>query len=242
MLVFGSGYLYAISTAANASPRKFGTLQDVTFDFSYSIKELFGQQSLPVDIRRGEGKFTGKAKFANISGGILNDLFFDQTASTGLLLSAVGEPGTVAAATPYEVTVANAVNFDTDLGVVYASGNVPLTRVASNPAAGQYTEAAGVYTFSATDAGKAVLIDYLYTSTTGGTRITLSNQVMGTTPTFLGIFTALVSGKVATLKLNQCTSSKLSLATKVEDYMIPELDLNIMADSSNNVGIISFAD
>lgn len=242
MITFGSGYLYGISTNTNATPRKFGTLQDVTFDFSYTTKELFGQQNLPVDVRRGEGKFTGKAKLANINGELLNDLFFGQSASTGLILSAIGEAGTVPAASPYTVTVANAATFDTDLGMVYAATGVPFTKVAANPATGEYALANGVYTFAAGDVGVAVLIDYLYTTATGGSRITLSNQFMGTTPTFMGIFTAHVGAKVATMKLNLCTSTKLSFATKLEDYAIPELDISIMADAANNIGVISFAD
>jgi hypothetical protein len=242
MINFGSGYLYGNSTATNSTPRKFGTLQDVTFDFTFTTKELYGQQSFAVDVRRGEGKFTGKAKFANISGGLVNDIFFGQSATPGLILSAIGELGTIPAATPYTVTVVNAAAIDTDLGVVYATTGLPFTKVASNPVTGQYAEASGVYTFSAGDAGIPVLIDYLYTTATGGTRIALTNQIMGTTPTFMAIFTAHVGPKVATLKLNQCTSTKLSFATKIEDYAIPEMDFSIMVDSSNTLGWISFAD
>ena len=140
------------------------------------------------------------------------------------------------------MTVINAATFDTDLGVVYAANGMPFTKVASNPSTGQYTEASGVYTFSAGDAGIPVLIDYLYTTATGGTRIALTNQIMGTTPTFMGVFTAHVGPKVATLKLNQCTSTKLSFATKLEDYAIPELDFSIMVDSSNTLGVLSVSD
>ena len=117
MITFGSGYLYGISSSTNSTPRKFGTLQDVTFDFTFTTKELYGQQSFAVDVRRGEGKFTGKSKFANISGGLVNDIFFGQSATPGLILSAIGEPGSIPAATPYTVTVVNAATFDTDLGV-----------------------------------------------------------------------------------------------------------------------------
>ncbi len=241
MLVFGSGNFYGISSAANSTPRKFATLQDVSFDMSYSMKQLYGQNNTAVDIRRGEMKFTGKAKFANINAGMLNDLFFSQTATTGLLLSAVGEAGAIPALTTYTVTVANSVTFDTDLGVVYAATGLPFTRVASAPTVGQYTVAAGVYTFSAAHASTNVYIDYLYTSATGGTKVALSNQAMGTTPTFMGVFTSTVGGKNVTLKLNQCTSSKLSFSSKIEDYNIPELDIEVMADSGNNIGILSVA-
>jgi len=240
MLAFGTGNFYGISSAANSTPRKFATMQDVQFDLQFTTKQLYGQNQVALDIRRGQAKFTGKAKFAQISGSMLNDLFFSQTATTGLLLSAVGEAGTVSS-TPFTVTVANSTTFDTDLGVVYAATGVPLTRVASSPAQGQYSVAAGVYTFSSTDTGAAVLIDYLYTAATGGTKVALSNQSMGTTPTFMGVFSTTASGKNVTLKLNLCTSSKLSLQTKIEDYTIPELDFEVMADAANNIGTLSVA-
>ncbi|MDA8095587.1 MAG: hypothetical protein M0T84_17100 [Betaproteobacteria bacterium] len=239
MLSFGAGSLYGISSAANSTPRKLATLQDVQFDLSYSTKSLFGQNQVAVDIRRGQGKFTGKAKFAQINASALNDLFFGQAITTGLLLSAVGEVASIPAATPYTYNAVNSTTWDTDLGVVYAATGIPLTRVAAAPAQGQYSVAAGVYTFAAADAGLDVYIDYLYTSPTGGSQIALSNQTMGTTPTFKGVFTVTVAGKNITLVLNQCTSNKLSLQTKVEDYTIPELDLEVMADSGNNVGTLS---
>lgn len=242
MLVFGSGNIYGISAAANSTPMKLGRMQDVAFDFSFNLKQLHGSGQIAADIRRGSGKITGKAKFANLSGKMLNDLFFNQTATTGLLMSAVGEAGTIPA-TPFQVTVANGANFDTDLGVVWADTGLPLTKVASAPTTGQYSvSAAGVYTFASADTGKSVLIDYLYTATTGGTKIALSNQAMGVTPTFMGVFTANVGGKIATLKLNSCTSGKLALATKQEDYAIPEFDFEAMADAANNVGVLSVAD
>ena len=240
MLAFGSGNFYGISAAANSTPRKFATLQDVQFDLQFTTKQLYGQNQFAVDVRRAQAKFTGKAKFAQISGSMLNDLFFSQTATTGLLLSAVGEAGTVSA-TPFTVTVANSTTFDTDLGVVYGATGAPLTRVASAPAQGQYSVASGTYTFNAADTGAAVLVDYLYTAAAGGTKVALSNQAMGTTPTFMGVFSTTASGKNVTLKLNLCTSSKLSLQTKIEDYTIPELDFEVMADAANNIGTLSVA-
>ncbi len=242
MLIFGAGVFYGMTSGANPTPRKFGHLQDIAIDFSFNMKEAHGQYQLPIDIRRGAQKITGKAKSLNLNGAALNDLFFGQTAATGLLLSSIAEPGTIPSATAYTVTVANSATFDTDLGVVYAATGLPFTRVASAPTAGQYSEALGVYTFASADAGKAVLIDYLYTAVTGGTKITMINQMMGATPTFFGVFTADIGGKVATLKLNQCTSSKLNVATKLEDYTIPEFDFSVMADASNAIGVLSISD
>jgi len=239
MLVFGQGNLYGVSDAANSTPRRFGTLQDVAFDFSFTTKQLHGQKQFALDIKRGTGKLTGKAKLAELDGAALNELFFGESATTGQLLSAIDEAGTVATNI---ITVANAANFSQDLGVRYASTGVALTRVASAPAQGEYSEAAGVYTFNAADDTVAMLIDYTYTSATGGKRIALGAKTIGQTPKFSGIFTATVDGKTITLKLNACTSNKLALATKLEDYTIPEFDFEAMLDAAGSLGEISVAD
>ena len=47
-----------------------------------------------------------------------------------------------------------------DTGVVYANTGVALSAVAANPTVGQYSVAAGVYTFSSADVGATVLISY----------------------------------------------------------------------------------
>jgi hypothetical protein len=240
-LLFGAGNFYGTNPAANSTPHKVVTMQEISFDMSYTTKQLMGQYSAPIDVRRGAMKFGGKAKFANVNGAMLNDLFFNQTTTTGQLLSAVAEVGTIPA-TPFTITVVNGATWTTDLGVVYSATGLALTKVASAPIAGQYSVGAGgVYTFAAADTTLGVYIDYLYTSATGGTLITLSNQLMGTQPFFKGVFTSNVSGKIITLVLNQCTSSKLSFSTKTEDYGIPEMDIEIMADSGNNIGQMSIA-
>jgi hypothetical protein len=64
-------------------------------------------------------------------------------------------PYTIAVAAPYG-------NWCQDAGVRYAAGGA-LTPVTGAPAAGQYAAAAGVYTFSSADAGRAVLISYGFT-------------------------------------------------------------------------------
>lgn len=49
-----------------------------------------------------------------------------------------------------------------DLGVTYTATGAPLTPVSALPGAGQYAVSAGVYTFSAADAGQSVSISYGY--------------------------------------------------------------------------------
>jgi hypothetical protein len=158
---FGSGSMWGIDSGANPTPGNFGILQDVGIDFPYSNKPLFGSFQLPVAIGRGTAKPSWKAKFAQLSGRVLNSLFFGQTKATGSVLVAEDEAGTITAGS---ITVANSAQFVDDLGVVYSATGLPLVRVASAPAAGQYSVSAGVYTFNVSENATVVKIDYTYTA------------------------------------------------------------------------------
>lgn len=70
------------------------------------------------------------------------------------------------------------------------------------------------------------------------TTITINNQDLGTTPFFSVTMTQAFRGKSLTLTLNMCTSNKLGIATKLEDFTIPEFDFEAMADDSGVVGTL----
>lgn len=243
MFAFGSGVLFGTRTdIANATPVNFGLVQEVQIDLQFTAKELYGQYQFPVAIARGQGKASGKAKMAQVSGLAFNSLFFGSTMASGQLATSFGEAGAVPAASPFIATALNAATWQDDLGVVYAASGLPLGKVASAPAAGQYSVAAGVYTFDASDAGKAVLISYTYTVSGAGQQVTLANPLLGTTPTFAAQLYTNFQGKACNVKLFNCVSSKLSFATKLEDFTIPELDFDIFADGAGNVLQWSFAE
>jgi hypothetical protein len=240
---FGGGALYAVRTdVANATPTRFGALQDVQLDFSGDLKELYGQGQFALALARGKAKIEGKAKFAQINCALFNNLFFGQTLTAGQSLMVQNEAALVPASAPYQATAQNGANFATDLGVFYAATGLPLTKVASGPTQGQYSVAAGgVYGFAAADEGAALLLNYEYTATTG-TRIALGNPLMGLTPTFQAIFSEQYGGKQLTLQLNACVASKLSFPTKQDDWSISELDFQAQSDPSGNVGFLSLAE
>lgn len=241
---FGSGVLFGTRTdVANATPIRFGALQDVSIDFSFTLKELHGQYQFPLAVGRGSGKVTGKAKFAQLNGLTLNSLFFGQAQATGQTLTSLTEAASVPASTPFTVTVANAATFAADLGVVYAATGQPFTKVASAPTQGQYSvSAAGVYTFASTDASAAILVSYTFTQTTSGNTATIVNQLLGSAPTFQANFYETFNGKQVNLQLNQCVAQKLTLATKLEDFTVPEFDFLAFADAAGNLGKISVAE
>lgn len=237
---FGTGSLVGVSTtgAGPNTPVEFGALQDVSIDFSFTNKELHGQQIYPLAVARGTGKVSGKASMAQVYGKLYNDLFFGATLTdTAGRDTVLDEAGTVPATTPWTVTVSGSATWVEDLGVRYASGGGLFKKVASPTAAGQYSVAAGVYTFNTADANVAVLISYMKTNTTGKT-IQVANQLQGQAPTFQMWFATTYNSKQCTYKLNACVASKLSLPSKMADWNIDALDFDCFADSSGNIAEI----
>lgn len=249
---FGSGNLWgipltdAVGTAiTNPTPIKFGALQEASVELTFDVKELHGQSQFPLAIGRGKGKVSGKAKFAQIFGAAYNSIFFGQTLSSGTLTSDwIETAGTAIPATPFTITPTppNSGTWSVDLGVLDSNG-LPMTRVASAPAAGQYSVSAGVYTFAAADTGKTVFINYQYTATlAGASKIDVMNQPLGYIPTFKVELFAPYAGKSMCLTLPLCVGTKLTFPTKLDDFMIPEFDFSGMADGSGKVLTLNFTE
>jgi hypothetical protein len=159
-----------------------------------------------------------------------------------------GELGNIGT-TPFQVTVANGTNFVDDLGVFYQATGLPLTRVTAGPAVGQYSvnTSTGVYQFAAADTGLAVLIDYTFKVAASGTELQLGQLLSGTTPVFSVILATKYAAPGQTAKplylnLFACTSDKLSMATKMDDFMIPEFDFQVMANSTGGVGNLALGE
>ena len=239
---FGSGTLFSTVEGSNKTPRKFGTLQEVTVDVSFNVKELNGQKKFAVAVAQGLGKITVKAKAAEIYGRQWAEIMFGDTAvTTAQRKIAVEEAGTVPG-TPYGITVANSATWLEDLGVIDASTGLALTKVASAPATGQYSVSAGVYTFAAADTTKAMLISYSYTPASTGARFVVSNTDLGVQSFFAMHLHQSYDNDAFYLKLYRCVSEKLTLATKLEDFNIPELDARAFANSAGNVMEFGFSD
>lgn len=241
-LAFGSGSVWGINTAANSTPARFGVTQDISLDFTASTKPIFGQNNLPVSVAKASLQTKGKITFGQFNGRVINELFFGGTSAAGQKLTIDSEAGTVPT-TPYQITVANGATFADDLGVVGVVSGTPLLRVASAPATGQYSvnTVTGVYTFAAADTTLAMKISYTYT-TTGGNTFTIAQVAMGVANTFKTVASLPYNGQKATITLNACVSSKLSIATKLEDFTKPAFDFEAFADSSGNLGTISVAE
>lgn len=243
---FGSGVMYGTKVNDDntlGTGRVFGILQNGSVDFSATNKQLFGTYQFPVAVGRGTAKISGKAAFAQIYPEIYNDLFFRGTQASGVTriatdeLCLVGTPHTT-----HTTVVANAGAFVQDLGVKGDDGNY-LNKVGATPAVGEYTVSAGTYTFNTGDThaadGDTVQISYEYTVSATGSTITITNPLLGTAPAFELRLQQTYLAQTLYIKLNRAISSKLSFATKLEDFTIPEFDFDAFADATNVIGKIA---
>lgn len=237
---FGPGAIIVTRTdIANQTPINIGYAQEFSPEFSGNIKELYGQNQYPLDAARGTVKISGKIKAAVLSGIAWNSVFFGNNFVTGGIKWNPNEAAVVPT-TPFQVTVVNAATFDQDLGVVYAASNLPLIKVASAPTVGQYSvSGVGVYTFAAADVASALLINYTSTVVTGQT-LNITNTLLGSSPTFKLDYYTVRSGKAFIARYNQCQGAKISMASKLEDFLMPEFEIHMFADATGNVGKLIF--
>jgi|SRR5882672_1250465 len=249
MFSFGSGVLQGFRTdtlpGVLKTPVNFGLVQEVGVEMSFDIKELYGQYQFPVAIARGKGKFAVKAKLARVSGLVMGDLFFGITPVAGQVATSFAEGPTAIPTTPFQITVVNGAQFVDDLGVINAATALPFTKVASGPTAGQYSvSAVGVYTFASADnaSGISVLISYTYTVSATGQKIVAVNQLLGATPTFQANLFTTFQNLPLTMKIPNCTAAKLGFPTKLDDFVMEELDFSVFADAAGNVATWSFAE
>jgi hypothetical protein len=241
---FGAGTVYA--ALSGKPPVKVGALQNIEIDISGDIKTLYGAGQYPLAIARGQSKIEGKASSGQFDFNLFNNLFQQGTPDATGYLRVVDqtEAQSIPDESPYTVQATNHSGFDTDLGIYYADGSGQLTPVASgSEAAGKYSvnAATGTYTFAAADAGKQVLLAYIYKANTGQ-QLTITNQPMGIQPVFQLIlqesFEDFGATKYMSLKLNRCVSSKMTFPFKNSDFLNSEFDFQAFADSLGNVGIV----
>ena len=232
---FGVGQLALIPSGSNPTPVPFAVLTDISVDISYDLKELRGSYQFPIDVAKGNGKLTGKAKNAGILGSLLGAVIASPSTATGQVLAVAGEAATIPA-TPYQVTVTNSATFATDLGVANLTSGHIMTRVASSPATGQYSVASGVYTFAAADTTNNLAISYSYTSATGKTT-TVNNALMGTSTPFVmhcyNVYSNNGTSKGFGLKLYAVHVPKIGFGLKAESYTEQDLDFHAVQDSTS---------
>ena len=251
---FGSGFFYAYPVgnsggAFTGQPVQLATLQDVDVTFDATIKELRGNLQFPDDTAISDKKITWKSGTGRFDIHAWNNMFFGDSVTSGNggtnpgngvpvdreLQAIPATPG------PYTVTVDNAANYLSDLGVLYASTGQPLAPVASGPTQGEYSvnTSTGVYTFAAADQAVDVLISYRYKVATGNL-VKIASHVQGWGPYFGMLlsepYQELTAGVPNYLELYQCKCNKLTMPLKRADYLISDLEGEAYSNAAGFVG------
>jgi len=81
---------------------------------------------------------------------------------------------------------------------------------------------------------KSVFIDYRYTVTTGKS-LSVKNLPMGDMPVFQGELVLKYKGKTVYVRVPNFVSNKLGIATKQDDYTIPDFEFTGYADEFGEV-------
>jgi hypothetical protein len=241
---FGSGKLFCNANsgnlAANPTPLKALSIQDVSIDISGDIKELKGASQFPDDVAVGDKKGTGKFSIGRKDLSMFNQIFFADVSVTGGVSVVADEPHTIPA-TPFTILIAPPSSgvFTTDLGVIYAATGRALTKVSASPATGQYSVNAstGTYTLASADEGLAITVSYSYTTTTGAT-YQVNNQSLGYGPQiemFLVDTYQPVSGLYSVIHLYAAKVNKISIGNKRVDYSMPEVDFSYFQNAAGRV-------
>lgn len=249
MIVFGNGAVFARqlldaagTTNATPTPVRFGVLQDVAFEPSFELKMLHGERSFPVAVGRGKGKMSFKAKMGNFSAAMLGQLLLGKAPTTAVKLLQVDDPITIAASVT--TTPPNAGTFLTDLGIVSAITGLPFKRVASAPAAGQYSLSGSTYSFNASDVGQAALRNYEYSiaANPSNSQYSFDNDIMGLAPTFSYAGQTLYQGKRLVLNLTNCISGKMSLPQKNDDFALPDFEFEAFDNGAGSLGYMTITE
>ncbi len=244
LAAFGPGIVIVTRTdTVTPMAVNVGYANEFTFEQSVTTKQLYGQNQFPLVAARGTVKVTGKIKAATLSGLAWNACFFGQSFVTGRDSWFIDEPHTAAANT---ATVTNVTGGIVDLGVKYASTGIPLQRVAAGAeVAGKYSVvlATGVYTFAVADNVPLLFTYTNFASATAGQQLQVNNLLIGVTPTFqIDYYTNLnqPTSLPFSIRAFSCISSKLALAAKLEDFIMPEIDFDVFANASGQVYNVNF--
>lgn len=246
---FGAGRVFARSNVTNPTPVRALVPQSQSIDFKRKVESLFGERQLAVAVGAGEMEVTGKVEFGKTNARVFADIMFGIASSTGSYLQADKEAGTVPAVSTYVITVANATNYLTDLGVINATTGVIYTRVASGSevAGASYSVAEsgankGKYTFASGDASANMLISYMYSSSSIGVTLSVTNQQQGQTGLFQAVHVLPWGTQQDMIVFNNCLAASAGISAKKSGFGSTMLNYHASVDTNDVLGTMTFAE
>lgn len=238
MYVFGPGVL--IGTLAGGTPVNIGYAQEITYSEKASNKELFGSNRRPLAIGGGTIKSTVKVKMARISSLAIAQLWLGISPTAGGTFMQFAEAHTLPGGTP-TMTIAppNSGTFFQDQGVNYTTTGLPFTFGTVAPTLGTYSlnTATGVYSFAAADAAAAIQASYTFKTGSLGQSLLSGNPVLGNTVSVSCVIqiTDPTNNLTALFQIFNCVFEGFDWATKLEDFMYPEMNGSCFVNTAGQV-------
>lgn len=246
---FGAGRAFLTGNYANPTPARAFVPQSQSIDFKRKTESLFGERQLAVAVGAGEMEVTGKVEYGKINPRIVSDILFGDGQTTGSFLEADKEAATVPGASTYVVTVANAANYQFDLGVVNATTGVIYTCVApgSEVAGLSYSVVTsgankGKYTFAAGDANANVQISYGYGNTGIGSTVVLGNQMQGQTGSFQAVHVLPWGMQQDMFVFYNCIAGSAGISLKKSGFASNTIDYTAAVNANDQLGLAAFAE
>ena len=168
-VIKGVGYLYVTDVDGDPEQLRLAYLQNCEITLNVTTDDWFGGDGLfPIASYVTEKTGSVKATSATFDVNVVKVLLggTKTLADTGVEFHIFDEGLTIEAGTTYTLVNGATLKSSSD-AIRFADTGTALTRAGGTPAStGQYAiTAGGVITFADADAGKEVLIDYIYTAT-----------------------------------------------------------------------------
>jgi hypothetical protein len=234
------GMLFAVPNVANPTPVAIASLKGCKVKVKQGKAYFRGNMLDIIDVANKGRDWSVEVDNADFRASAFN-LLAGGTTVAGGNFPAIGEQQTLTAGA---ATATNAATFVDDGGVYDLTAGLWMTRVASAPAAKQYSgPAAGVYTTAAGDNGHIVYLNYTYSSATLGQTTTINNVLQSQSVAFkLRIYAPYVvngQNRCIGIDFQSVHSEEINFDFNVEDFAAQNLKFTPTQDMIGSSALVA---
>lgn len=231
----GIGWISLVPSGANPTPIHLATVSSGSFSVKEQNADVRDNDGYVIDSFATQTDVSGKLSLQDFSNSLIAAVARGVTVSVGQVIGA-SHSATIPAS-PYAVTVTQSAQFAENMGVMDLTAGKELKVVAATPATGEYSVAAGVYTFAAADTGHSVLIMYRYTASTSGTTAEVAKATTGSaSPKYaIHVYQPRISSKEWGFYIPAARIPSLDVAFKREGWSETSIEWTAMLSDSNKL-------
>src|ERR1017187_6463726 len=225
-------------------PQRLLSLASLKIDVKAKNVNLMGQNQYPDDVMTSDKEASIEIEVGRVGIDLINMAAGEMIATgrTDMVIDEGGPGGTAVPVTPFQITVTGSANFVDDLAVMNAATGQQLQKVTSGPTAGQYSFAAGIYTFSTGDnvSGVKVKIRYTKAVTATGRTLSLGNHPQGFGPVVRVLANCPYTSPIATspfgaINARSVKFNEIGMPFKRDGYLMVPMKGTMYPDGSGTV-------